>query len=251
MSAHWHQSMSGKDLLSTFRGDFQIWIGTTLILIVSMIVLINPARAYDLSAEVKLYNNIHNQVGTAKLTQQGEGDVAVQVRVHDLPAGFHGFHVHTIGQCVPGTPAIPDAPGVPGIPGTTDFSSAGGHFDLGRAPPPTPHSHKDHSGDFPVLLVNTDGTANAKFNTDRFSLADLFDADGSAIIIHANPDNYTNIPDILHPGNSPYVGYIPTSPQVLNTTLMTGDAGGRIACGVVEKVVKREREREDERENER
>jgi Cu-Zn family superoxide dismutase len=97
--------------------------------------------------------------------------------------------------------------------------------------------------------------ANVKFNTDRFDVADLFDADGSALIIHANPDNYTNIPDTsLRPtlGNIPdrYVGYIATSQQVITTTLATGDAGGRIACGVVEKVVRREKEREGEREME-
>ncbi|RJF92039.1 superoxide dismutase family protein [Noviherbaspirillum saxi] len=182
--------------------DVRTRLGTTLILIVSLAVLIAPARATDLGAEVKLHDRAGNQVGKARLAQQGDGNVVVQVHVHDLPPGFHGFHVHAVGECVP------------------PFISAGGHFDRDG------HSHKSHTGDLPVLLVNTDGTANAKLDTDRFAVADLFDADGSTIIIHANPDNYANIPNR-------YVA----APDA--TTLATGDAGDRIACGVVEKVVER------------
>lgn len=86
-------------------------------------------------------------------------------------------------------------------------------------------THKDHNGDFPVLLANTNGTAKTEFVTDRFKIKDLFDADGSAVIVHANPDNYANIP----------VGYTPASADVTNTTQATGDAGARFACGVVKK----------------
>jgi Cu-Zn family superoxide dismutase len=189
--------------LATFRRDLRIRVGTSLILIASLAVLIVPARAWNLRADVKLYNTNGNQVGKVRLTQEGSGNVAVQAHVHDLPPGFHGFHVHAVGECIP------------------PFTTAGGHFDLDG------HTHKDHSGDFPVLLVNADGTANAKFNTDRFAVADLFDADGSALIIHASPDNYANIP-------TRYVA----APDA--TTLATGDSGARIACGVVEKVVGRE-----------
>jgi len=71
-------------------------------------------------------------------------------------------------------------------------------------------------------LVNADGTGEARFKTDRYDVANLFDADGSAIIIHASPDNFANIP----------ARYAPTGPDA--TTLGTGDAGGRFACGVVE-----------------
>lgn len=190
------------NVLAAFCRDLRTWMGTTLLLIMSLAVFIAPARAWNLSAEAKLYDTNGNQVGKARLTQE-EGKVAVHVRVQDLPPGFHGFHVHAVGECNP------------------PFTSAGGHFDLDA------HTHRDHSGDLPVLLVNGDGTANAKLYTDRFVVADLFDADGSAMIIHASPDNYANIP-------TRYVA----EPDA--TTLATGDAGGRIACGVVEKVVKRE-----------
>ena len=73
----------------------------------------------------------------------------------------------------------------------------------------------------PVLLVNADGTARASLRTDRFALADLLDADGSAIIIHAKADNYANIPTDRY------------DPDPDEMTLATGDSGGRAACGVV------------------
>lgn len=189
-------------LLADFRRDLRTRMGTTLLLIVSLTALTAPARAWNLSADATLYNTAGNQVGKVRLTQERNGNVAIQVHVHDLPPGFHGFHVHAVGECNP------------------PFTSAGGHFDLDA------HTHKDHSGDFPVLLVNADGTANAKFNTDRFAVADLFDASGSAIILHAKADNYANIP-------TRYVA----APDA--TTLATGDAGDRIACGVIEKVVEK------------
>lgn len=189
---------------ATFRRDSRTRMGARLILIASLSVLTAPASAWNLSADVKLYNAAGNPVGKVGLTQEGNGNVVVRAQVHDLPPGFHGFHVHAVGECIP------------------PFTSSGGHFDVGG------HTHRDHNGDFPVLLVNADGTANARFNTDRFAVADLFDADGSAIIIHENPDNYANIP-------TRYA----SAPDAM--TLATGDAGARIACGVVEKGVGKER----------
>jgi superoxide dismutase, Cu-Zn family len=183
---------------ATNRRALRCSTGAALIVIASLAALSAPAMAQKNSADAKLYNAAGNPVGKVRLTQEGNGIVSVQAQVHDLPPGFHGFHVHAVGTCV--------AP----------FTSAGGHFNL------TTQTHRDHNGDFPVLLVNADGTAQARFNTDRFTVADLFDADGSAIIIHANADNYANIPPRYQP-----------APDEI--TLTTGDAGARIACGVVEK----------------
>jgi Cu-Zn family superoxide dismutase len=86
--------------------------------------------------------------------------------------------------------------------------------------------HGQHAGDFPPLLVTSDGTAHATFRTDRFALADLFDSDGSALIVHANADNLANIPTRYHSHTEDKLG--PDS-----ATLATGDAGDRTACGVV------------------
>lgn len=198
-----------------FRQGTALSAGATTVALVSLALLAAPASAYDVSAEAKLYDAGHNQVGKVKLTQHGKGDVAVHVSVQDLAPGFHGFHVHAIGKCT-----ISD--------GVLPFTSAGGHFDTGT------RAHGDHAGDFPVLLVQSDGSADVHFSTDRFTLDALFDSDGSSLIIHANRDNYANIPDR-------YTAAGATAPGPDAATLGTGDSGARVACGELEKVVKRGR----------
>jgi Cu-Zn family superoxide dismutase len=153
-------------------------------------------------AVVVLRTGAGNLAGTVALARLG-GKVVVSVSARGLTPGFHGFHVHTIGSCV--APA---------------FTSAGGHFN------PRSVGHGQHAGDFPPLLVTSDGTAHATFRTDRFALADLFDSDGSALIVHANADNLANIPTRYHSHTEDKLG--PDS-----ATLATGDAGDRTACGVV------------------
>ena len=122
--------------------------------------------------KVDLVNANGADVGFVKLTKQGDM-VIVRGEVQGFTPGFHGFHVHSVGQCA--------AP----------FTSAGGHYNPGGV------GHGSHAGDMPSLLVLDDGTAMAEFATDNFAIADLFDADGSAIIVHAAPDNFANIPDAL------------------------------------------------------
>lgn len=141
------------------------------------------------------------KVGLAFLRER-RGKVEVEAEVWGITPGFHGFHVHTVGECVP------------------PFTSAGGHFN------PTGASHGDHAGDMPSLLVNADGTAELAFETDRFSLRDLFDADGSAVMVHSGRDNFANIP-------SRYRSDVTGAPGPDAETLATGDAGSRVACGVV------------------
>ena len=153
-------------------------------------------------ASVELYDAAGAEVGFVKLSKQG-GKVIVRGETEGLTPGFHGFHVHAIGQCV--------AP----------FTSAGGHYN------PSGVGHGSHAGDMPSLLVLDDGTAEAQFATDNFTIAELFDADGSAIIVHAAPDNFANIPTRYQSTTEGVFG--PDS-----ATLGTGDAGARVACGVVD-----------------
>ena len=110
--------------------------------------------------------------------------------------------MHAIGQCV--------AP----------FTSAGGHYNPGGA-------GRAHAGDMPSLLVLDDGTAQAQFATDNFTIDELYDADRSAIIVHAAPDNFANIPTRYQSTTEGTFG--PDS-----ATLATGDAGAQVACGVVD-----------------
>src|SRR6185436_8236002 len=126
--------------------------------------------------------------------------VEVTVTVSGLKAGAHGLHLHAIGKC--------EAPA---------FTAAGGHFDPGPngiGDPDTNHPY--HMGDLPNLVANAAGKATVKAVTSRATLGDgplsLFDADGSAIIIHGNPD------------------------QGITGEPKSGVSGGpRVACGVIDK----------------
>jgi superoxide dismutase, Cu-Zn family len=151
-----------------------------------------------------------DSVGVVRFDARKGGRVGVEAEVTNVvPADqFHGFHVHTTGECDPTT----DIP----------FSSAGGHFN------PDTAIHGEHAGDFPVLLVKPGGRAEARFETRRFALSQLFDEDGSAVIVHAGRDNYANIPERYHSHTEDVLG--PDS-----ATKATGDAGDRFACGVVRK----------------
>lgn len=133
-------------------------------------------------------------VGTATLTETQES-IKIALKVSDLPPGTHGFHIHTAGQC--------EAP---------DFKSAGGHFN--------PHGKKHgakspesyHAGDLANLVVQPDGSAKVEALNKLVTLGtgdgSLFQPAGTAIVIHADPDD-----EITDP---------------------TGNAGTRIACGIIE-----------------
>lgn len=119
--------------------------------------------------------------------------------VEQLTPGNHGIHIHEVAQCEP------------------PFSSAGGHFDPGPYGNslPVDENHPFHTGDIPNLRVNEQGVGRLQHRTSRITLSpgplSVFDEDGSAIIVHANPDRG-------EPG-------------------VTGASGGtRIACGVIELV---------------
>lgn len=135
-------------------------------------------------------------VGTATLTQTPAG-VLIDLRMADLPPGTHGFHIHESGDCK-----------------GPDFKSAGGHF----APRKQAHGFYApkgaHAGDMPNQIVQPDGTLTAQVINAGVSLASggqssLFDKDGSALVLHAKPDDYRSQP--------------------------AGDAGDRIACAVIER----------------
>ena len=131
-----------------------------------------------------------------------------------LAPGPHGLHIHDIGKCEINSVA-PNG-GAPG-----DFLSAGGHFQGGGQ-----GGHPNHAGDLTSLQVRGDGTALLVTTTNAFNRADLVGGDGTAIIIHANPDNFSNIPaDRYQQSNG--------APPPDETTLATGDGGKRVACGVI------------------
>lgn len=163
-----------------------------------------PAKPASGAGSVRAHADIKGEgiTGTADFVeaQQGTGKiVSITVTVSGLKAGAHGVHLHAVGKCTP------------------DFAAAGGHFDPGPAGNPDPDAnHPFHMGDIPQLTAAATGKATMKVSTTRVTLSDgplsLFDADGSAIIVHGNPD------------------------QGITGEPRSGVSGGpRVACGVIEK----------------
>lgn len=141
-----------------------------------------------------------------------EGNVVGQVDIVDTPLdavllrvtlyggviepGTHGFHVHETGRCEP------------------SFSAAGGHY----APRGNQHGimHREgmHAGDLPNVHLRSTGRTDFELlahglTTREGVTGTLFDADGSAFVIHAQADDYRSQP--------------------------AGNAGDRVACGVVQR----------------
>ena len=154
-----------------------------------------PSPATTPGARADLVNAERQPIGEVTFTER-DGKVVVEGNLRGLPPGFHGFHVHAMGKCDP------------------PFTSAGGHLTVGA------QDHPTHAGDQPVVLVLANGTAEMRFATDRYKFSDLLTPEGRAVIVHANADNYGNVP----------TRYAPTIDQM---TKDTGDAGGRLGCGVI------------------
>lgn len=127
-------------------------------------------------------------VGSARLTEVA-GTLTLEVQARGIAPGAHGIHLHMVGRC--------DPPG---------FTSAGAHLNPGGHQHGLENPAGTHLGDLPNLMVGTDGTARAAMTVNG-PLAALFDADGTALVIHAAPDD--------------------------NRTDPSGNSGARIACGVL------------------
>ena len=163
----------------------------------STIVLAQKGEPQKISTTLKNVNGV--AVGKVTFTAaSAKAPVEVRVSVRRLQAGFHGFHVHAVGKCEGPT-----------------FASATGHLKaMGQ-------NHGDHNGDMSSLPAKRNGTASLRLTTDRFTLADLRDADGSAVMVHAGADNFANVAP----------RYAPDGPD--QATLDTGDSGARVACGEI------------------
>jgi superoxide dismutase, Cu-Zn family len=158
-------------------------------------------------------------VGRVVFTASGGATlIAVSAR---LPAGagvdgIHGFHVHANDNPANGNGCVAD----PTQPATTHFVSADGHFNPGGG------THGNHAGDMPALFFSESGSAAMSFTFDRFDPAEVR---GRAVILHQAPDNYGNIP--VGPAANQYTA---NSTEATTLTQNTGNAGVRIACGVIQ-----------------
>lgn len=117
------------------------------------------------------------------------GGLRVTIDVSGLTAGTHGAHIHTTGLC--------DAPA---------FMTAGGHWNPTGASHGSMNPAGPHQGDLPNLIIGADGRGTIGITVPGGTIDGLLDTDGSAMIIHAAPDDLMTDP--------------------------SGNSGARIACGV-------------------
>jgi len=136
--------------------------------------------------------------GYVRLTQTKAG-VLMEVNLHNVAPGVHGFHIHEKGDCSP-----PDT-----------FVNAGGHLNPDGHPHGFKVDHGPEDGDMPNINVDVNGQLKEEMMNPRVTLdandtsrrGQLLDADGFSIVIHAQPDDYMSQP--------------------------AGNSGARIACGAI------------------
>ena len=184
----------------------QLKIATPLLLAAFGLALAQPSSAVpgstraQLAASAELMDTEGNVIGDVNFTEPASDDeqfVTIQLGLNPdagLEPGEYGFHVHQVGQCTP------------------TFDAAGDHFN----PTDVQHGLLDldgpHAGDLPNVVVAEDGTTTYVVSTRLMTLDEgersIFDNDGSAVMLHAQADDYLTDP--------------------------SGSSGDRIACGVIQ-----------------
>ena len=153
----------------------------------------------SLRATAELRDSLGRDVGNVHFTETpGVHGVTIAIEIeHGVTQGQHGIHIHAIGKC--------DGKGA--------FASAGGHFNPTGKPHGLLAANGPHAGDLETVTIDALGHATFVATSTRIALASgptsLLDADGSAVVVHALPDDQRTDP--------------------------AGNSGARIACGVVTK----------------
>jgi superoxide dismutase, Cu-Zn family len=157
------------------------------------VMCLSVPAAHAEVARATLKNADGKTVGEANLAEGAHG-VVIRLVISGLPAGQHAVHVHAVGKCEP------------------PFDSAGGHFNPNAKKHGIEAAEGAHAGDMPNLHVPSNGDLaveilNTDITLEKGRPNSVFDPDGSALVVHANADDYKSDP--------------------------AGNAGGRIACGVI------------------
>ena len=150
-----------------------------------------PAAAQTAGATATLLDQSGTNLGTLTLVEM-DGGVHVSGELTGVPNGEHGFHIHETGIC--------DA--------AAKFESAGAHFEPGDHKHGSENPDGPHAGDLTNVTADDDGKAVVEVHNTSVTLEQLLDADGSAVVLHADLDDYKTDP--------------------------SGNSGDRFACGVIE-----------------
>jgi Cu-Zn family superoxide dismutase len=140
-------------------------------------------------APMPLIDSAGRQIGTV-VAWQTTGGISFRVSASGLPHGLHGIHVHPIGRCDP-----------------PDFASAGTHWNPAGKQHGLNNPNGPHAGDLPNVEVAANGVLSQTVVLPNATMAQLLDADGSSIMIHAQADDYVSQP--------------------------AGNSGPKIACAVI------------------
>jgi Cu-Zn family superoxide dismutase len=188
----------------------------TGVALVAGLITAKAADAHDRSAKATLTTADGVKIGTVSFKTE-HNHTEVRVRLTGAPGldAFHGFHIHANDVPANGEGCLADPAAAP----STWFVSADGHYN------PTLLTHSHHVGDMPVLYVNADGSVETRFHIDRIAPRDLNDR---VVILHAGADNFANIPT-----GDALTQYTPNSADATTATSKTGNAGDRVACGVI------------------
>jgi len=133
--------------------------------------------------------------GTVNFTQDGDGPTTVTGTISGLKPGLHGFHVHSLGDT------------------TNGCMSTGPHFNPAGKEHGAPEDSVRHAGDLGNITAGDDGTASFTITDCQIPLSGPNSILGRAVVVHADPD------DLGRGGH--------------DLSKSTGNAGGRIACGII------------------
>jgi len=164
-------------------------------LTLTILVHSTVTQAVDESASAVIKDTNGETVGIASFTQAPAG-VLLKLSLTRMPPGEHAFHIHAVGKCDP-----------------FSFDSAGPIFN----PSNTHHGilvGPGNAGDMPNLHIPPTGAleielVNPAIALDKSKPNSILHPGGASLVIHAGKDDYTTDPD--------------------------GNAGSRIACGVISK----------------
>lgn len=133
--------------------------------------------------------------GTVQFIQEGDGPTTVSGKLTGLRPGLHGFHLHALGDT------------------TNGCLSTGPHYNPLSKEHGAPTDENRHAGDLGNVTASEDGVAEFSISDSQIPLCGPNSVIGRAVVVHADPD------DLGRGGHE--------------LSKSTGNAGGRVACGVV------------------